>query len=92
MRQTTIEKIRAVYKKGGKAEDCMNEVLGLVNCEDRANEMAEDTQELIFLAHVVLAYMDMSPAHPLFYTTRTDVKRSLSRLFDRKGKTDGREG
>ena len=88
MRQTTQDKIRAVYKKGGVAKDCMNEVLGLLNCEDRAEEMSKDVQELLFLANVTASYMDMTPTHPLYCSVGRDVKASLLRLFSKKEGTE----
>ena len=54
--------------------------------------MAEDVQELIFLANVTASYMSMPVKHPLYCKVGSDVRGSLSRLFDKKGSSNVREG
>lgn len=82
MRQKTIDKIRALTRVNGKG--VIAEIEALLDLEERAEQMAEDTQELLFLANVVSSYMDMTPKHPLYVHVGRDVRASLRRLFDKK--------
>jgi hypothetical protein len=64
----------------------------LCDQEDRAEEMAKDVQELIFLANVTSSYMSMPLKHPLYAKVGSDVRGSLTRLFDKKGNSHVQEG
>ena len=87
MRQKTIEKIRRLCNPDHHRVECVCkdcQILTLLDQEDRAEEMAKDTQELVYLANVTASYMDMPPSHPLYNHTAVDVRNSLKRLFNKK--------
>lgn len=80
MRQKTIDKIRDIFENRDHPCGSMNDVMELLDQEERAEQMSEDVQELIYLANVVDSFIVMSETHPLYKSVRRDVEASLTRL------------
>lgn len=95
MRQKTIEKIRRLCNPDQHKAECecgYCQIISLCDREEYVEQMSEDVQELITLANVTASYMDMTPQHPLYCSVGRDVRASLARLFNQKGKADVPEG
>ncbi len=82
MRISTIEKIRAKLRTNQPG--IVKEIEELLDQEERAEKMAEDTKELIYLANVTASYMSMPVKHPMYCKVGADVRGSLARLFDKE--------
>lgn len=81
MRLTTIAKIREICI--ANSPGIGTEIEELLDQEERAEQMAKNVQELIFLANVTSSFVDMKPDHPLYPSVQRDVQASLDRLKNR---------
>ena len=80
MRQKTIDKIRNIFENRDHPCGSMNDVMELLDQEERAEQMAENVQELVFLANAVDSFIVMPETHPAYRSVRRDVQASLNRL------------
>jgi hypothetical protein len=80
MRQKTSDKIKELIGQVEQPTLILTQILDLLRLEDRADEMAQDVQELLFLANVTDSLVGMSPTHPIYKSVLRDVQSSLSKL------------
>jgi hypothetical protein len=80
MRTKTIDQIKHLISLVDEPTQILCQILDLVRYEERAEEMAKDVQEMIYLVNVTDSLISIPPTHPLYKSILRDVQASINRL------------